>query len=136
MLVGQRSIGGFLKEGSTLCLKGSVEVDDYRTNDIGALMFRMRVKEVSTIDEELKRKISSIEIDVRKSDSLSLENFGDKLELIDPKFWSDGSCKINFKVQSNNSEAIIELGDEYKFVPNIENLFYLEDLFGKDTLKV
>ena len=126
----------FLKEGSILCLKGSVEVDDYRTNDIGALMFRMRVKEVSTIDEELKRKISSIEIDVRKSDSLSLENFGDKLELIDPKFWSDGSCKINFKVQSNNSEAIIELGDEYKFVPNIENLFYLEDLFGKDTLKV
>ena len=126
----------FLKEGSILCLKGSIEVDDYRTNDIGALMFRMRVKEVSTIDEELKRKISSIEIDVRKSDLLSLENFGDKLELIDPKFWSDGSCKINLKVQSNNSEAIIELGDEYKFVPNIENLFYLEDLFGKDTLKV
>ena len=126
----------FLKEGSILCLKGSIEVDDYRTNDIGALMFRMRVKEVSTIDEELKRKISSIEIDVSKSDLLSLENFGDKLELIDSKFWSDGSCRINLKVQSNNSEAIIELGDEYKFVPNIENLFYLEDLFGKDTLKV
>ena len=99
-------------------------------------MFRMRVKEVSTIDNELKRKISSIEIDVSKSDFLSLENFGDKLELIDSKFWSDGSCRINLKVQSNNSEAIIELGDEYKFVPNIENLFYLEDLFGKDTLKV
>ena len=126
----------FLKEGSILCLKGSIEVDDYRTNDIGALMFRMRVKEVSTIDNELKRKISSIEIDVSKSDLLSLENFGDKLELIDSKFWSDGSCRINLKVQSNNSEAIIELGDEYKFVPNIENLFYLEDLFGKDTLKV
>ena len=126
----------FLKEGSILCLKGSIEVDDYRTNDIGALMFRMRVKEVSTIDKELKRKISSIEIDVSKSDLLSLENFGDKLELIDSKFWSDGSCRINLKVQSNNSEAIIELGDEYKFVPNIENLFYLEDLFGKDTLKV
>ena len=126
----------FLKEGSILCLKGSIEVDDYRTNDIGALMFRMRVKEVSTIDNELKRKISSIEIDVSKSDLLSLENFGDKLELIDSKFWSDGSCRINLKVQSNNSEAIIELGDDYKFVPNIENLFYLEDLFGKDTLKV
>ena len=126
----------FLKEGSILCLKGSIEVDDYRTNDIGALMFRMRVKEVSTIDNELKRKISSIEIDVSKSDLLSLENFGDKLELIDSEFWSDGSCRINLKVQSNNSEAIIELGDEYKFVPNIENLFYLEDLFGKDTLKV
>ena len=126
----------FLKEGSILCLKGSIEVDDYRTNDIGALMFRMRVKEVSTIDNELKRKISSIEIDVSKSDLLSLENFGDRLELIDSKFWSDGSCRINLKVQSNNSEAIIELGDEYKFIPNIENLFYLEDLFGKDTLKV
>ena len=126
----------FLKEGSILCLKGSVEVDDYRTNDIGALMFRMRVKEVTTIDSEFIKKINSIEIDLSKSDLLSLDNFGEKLEHIDSKFWSEGSCEINLKVQTNKSEAIIELGNRYKFVPNIENLFYLEDLFGKDSLKV
>jgi len=126
----------FLKEGSILCLKGSVEVDDYRTNDIGALMFRMRVKEVTTIDNEFIKKINSIEIDLSKSDLLSLDNFGEKLEHIDSKFWSEGSCEINLKVQTNKSEAIIELGSRYKFVPNIENLFYLEDLFGKDSLKV
>ena len=126
----------FLKEGSILCLKGSVEVDDYRTNDIGALMFRMRVKEVTTIDNEFIKKINSIEIDLSKSDLLSLDNFGEKLEHIDSKFWSEGSCEINLKVQTNKSEAIIELGNRYKFVPNIENLFYLEDLFGKDSLKV
>ena len=126
----------FLKEGSILCLKGSVEVDDYRTNDIGALMFRMRVKEVTTIDSEFIKKINSIEIDLSKSDLLSLDNFGEKLEHIDSKFWSEGSCEINLKVQTNKSEAIIELGNKYKFVPNIENLFYLEDLFGKDSLKV
>ena len=73
----------FLKEGSILCLKGTIEVDEYRTHDIGALMFRMRVKEVSTIDKELKRKISSIEIDFSKSDLLYLVNFVDNLELID-----------------------------------------------------
>ena len=126
----------FLKEGSILCLKGSVEVDDYRTNDIGALMFRMRVKEVTTIDSEFIKKINSIEIDLSKSDLLSLDNFGEKLEHIDSKFWSEGSCEINLKVQTNKSEAIIELGNRYKFVPKIENLFYLEDLFGKDSLKV
>ena len=32
-----------LKEGSILSLKGSVEVDEYRSNALGALMFRMRV---------------------------------------------------------------------------------------------
>ena len=65
-----------------------------------------------------------------------LDNFGEKLEHIDSKFWSEGSCEINLKVQTNKSEAIIELGNRYKFVPKIENLFYLEDLFGKDSLKV
>ena len=34
----------FLKEGEILNLKGTIEVDDYRTNDLGSLMFRMRVK--------------------------------------------------------------------------------------------
>ena len=43
-----------------MSLKGSVEVDDYRSNDLGALMFRMRVKEVKSIDEELSKKTKEI----------------------------------------------------------------------------
>ena len=125
-----------LKEGSILSLKGSVEVDDYRSNDLGALMFRMRVKEVKSIDEELSKKTKEILIDTMKSDSITLDDFSEKLELIENNFWKEGTCGINLKVQTNESEAIIELGDEYKFKPTLENLFYLEEIFGKDVIQI
>ena len=125
-----------LKEGSILSLKGSVEVDDYRSNDLGALMFRMRVKEVKSIDEELSKKTKEILIDATKSDSITLDDFSEKLELIENIFWKEGTCGINLKVQTNESEAIIELGDEYKFKPTLENLFYLEEIFGKDVIQI
>ena len=125
-----------LKEGSILSLKGSVEVDDYRSNDLGALMFRMRVKEVKSIDEELSKKTKEILIDTMKSDSITLDDFSEKLELIENLFWKEGTCGINLKVQTNESEAIIELGDEYKFKPTLENLFYLEEIFGKDVIQI
>ena len=44
--------------------------------------------------------------------------------------------QLNLKVQTNESEAIIELGDEYKFKPTLENLFYLEEIFGKDVIQI
>ena len=125
-----------LKEGSILSLKGSVEVDDYRSNDLGALMFRMRVKEVKSIDEELSKKTKEILIDTMKSDSITLDDFSEKLELIENIFWKEGTCGINLKVQTNESEAIIELGDEYKFKPTLENLFYLEEIFGKGVVQI
>ena len=125
-----------LKEGSILSLKGSVEVDDYRSNDLGALMFRMRVKEVKSIDEELSKKTKEILIDTMKSDWITLDDFSEKLELIENIFWKEGTCGINLKVQTNESEAIIELGDEYKFKPTLENLFYLEEIFGKDVIQI
>ena len=125
-----------LKEGSILSLKGSVEVDDYRSNDLGALMFRMRVKEVKSIDEELSKKTKEILIDTMKSDSITLDDFSEKLELIENIFWKEGTCGINLKVQTNESEAIIELGDEFKFKPTLENLFYLEEIFGKDVIQI
>ena len=125
-----------LKEGSILSLKGIIEVDDYKTNDIGALMFRMRVKEVQSIDDELVKRTNEILIDLQKSDILSLENMAEKLELIDSEFWNDGVCSINLKVQTDESEAIIELGKEYNFNPTLENLFYLEDILGKNVIQL
>ena len=44
-----------LKEGEILSLRGTVEVDDYRTGDLGSLMFRMRVKEIHTINYVLNK---------------------------------------------------------------------------------
>ena len=125
-----------LKEGSILSLKGIIEVDDYKTNDIGALMFRMRIKEVQSIDDELVKKTNEILIDLQKSDILSLENMAEKLELIDSEFWNDGACSINLKVQTDESEAIIKLGKEYNFNPTLENLFYLEDILGKNVIQL
>tara|TARA_B100000965_G_scaffold263540_1_gene222458 strand:- start:878 stop:4315 length:3438 start_codon:yes stop_codon:yes gene_type:complete len=125
-----------LKEGSILSLKGIIEVDDYKTNDIGALMFRMRVKEVESIDNELIKKTNKILIDAEKSDLLSLDEISEKLELIDEEFWRNGECSINLKVQTKESEAIIELGKEYSFDPTLENLFYLEDIFGKNVIQI
>ena len=125
-----------LKEGSILSLKGIIEVDDYKTNDIGALMFRMRVKEVQSVDDELVKKTNEILIDLQKSDILSLENMAEKLELIDSEFWNDGACSINLKVQTDESEAIIKLGKEYNFNPTLENLFYLEDILGKNVIQL
>ena len=119
-----------------MSLKGIIEVDDYKTNDIGALMFRMRVKEVQSIDDELVKKTNEILIDLQKSDILSLENMAEKLELIDSEFWNDGACSINLKVQTDESEAIIKLGKEYNFNPTLENLFYLEDILGKNVIQL
>ena len=125
-----------LKEGSILNLKGNVEVDDYRTNDLGSLMFRMRVKEVSAIDHELDKKVNEVLININNSEAFSLEEFSKILDSVDKNFWNNGTCRLNVKVSSESSEAIIDIGDNFKFNPTLENLFYLEDLFGKNILEI
>ena len=125
-----------LKEGEILVLKGIVEVDDYRTNDLGSLMYRMRVKEIHTIDSELIKKIDEVLIDIEKSDTASLEDFSERLTSIDKDFWKEGSCNLNVRVIKNGSEATIDIGDDYKFSPTLENLFFLEDIFGKNIIEI
>ena len=125
-----------LKEGAILCLKGTIEVDDYRTNDLGSLMFRMRVKEINTLNNELEKKVSEVVINLKNSKFLSLEKFSEQLDSVDKSFWEKGTCRLNVKVTSNNSEAVIDIGDNFKFIPNLENLFFLEDIFGKDILEI
>ena len=125
-----------LKEGAILCLKGTIEVDDYRTNDLGSLMFRMRVKEINTLNNELEKKVSEVVINLKNSKFLSLEQFSEQLDSVDKSFWEKGTCRLNVKVTSNNSEAVIDIGDNFKFIPNLENLFFLEDIFGKDILEI
>ena len=40
------------------------------------------------------------------------------------------------RVTSEKSEAIIDIGDEYKFKPSLENFFSLEDVFGKNIIEI
>ena len=125
-----------LKEGEILNLKGTVEVDDYRTNDLGSLMFRMRVKEISLLDTELDKKVSEVLINIVDSQAISLQEFSRLLDTIDKSFWENGNCRLNVKVSSDQSEAVVDIGDNFKFNPTLENLFYLEDIFGKNILEI
>ena len=125
-----------LKEGKILSLRGTVELDDYRTGDLGSLMFRMRVKEVHTVDSELEKKVKEVTIDIHNSKVTSLPKFAESLNAFDKDFWEDGSCRLNVRVTSDESEAIIDIGDEFKFTPSLENFFTLEDVFGKDIVEI
>ncbi len=125
-----------LKEGEILSLKGTVELDNYRTGDLGTLMFRMRVREVLTIDSELNKKVKEIIIDINNSKINSLQKFAESLDIFDKDFWENGSCRLNVRVTSDQSQAIVDIGDEFKFKPSLESFFKLEEVFGKDILEV
>ena len=125
-----------LKEGKILSLKGTIEVDDYRTEDLGGLMFRMRVREILTVDSELDKRIKEITIDIKNSKAISLNKFSEYLDTFNKDFWTDGSCRLNVRVTSDKSEAIIDIGDQYKFKPSLENFFILEDVFGKNIIEI
>ena len=125
-----------LKEGEILSFKGTIEVDDYRTGDLGSLMFRMRVKEIHSIDHELNKKIKEVVIDIKDSNAVSISDFSEHLDNIDKDFWKDGSCRVNVRVITDKSEAIIDIGDNFKFVPSLENFFLLEDIFGKNIIEI
>ena len=60
----------------------------------------------------------------------------DKLEKISDFFWKEGTCQLQVKVKANASEAIIEAGKKFKFQPTLENLNYLDDIFGSGALKI
>ena len=125
-----------LKEGEILSLKGTVELDNYRTGDLGTLMFRMRVREVLTIDSELNKKVKEIIIDINNSKINSLQKFAESLDIFDKDFWENGTCRLNVRVTSDQSQAIVDIGDEFKFTPSLESFFKLEEVFGKDILEI
>jgi len=126
-----------LKEGEILVIKGSIELDDYRSKEMGVSSFRMRVKEVKGIDSELQNKLKTLTIDLTKSKIDSLENLSKSIYGIDSDFWEEASgCKINIKVISNNSEAIIELGNSFNFLPDLQKVNKIIDIFGADAISL
>ena len=127
---------GILKEGSILILKGTIELDDYKSKDLGDAMYRMRVREVHSLDTELERKVREVMINIEKSDLSSLDALSEKLGEIKDDFWMNGSCQLNFKVKTGESEAIISAGAKFKFPPTLINLTYLEEIFGTSALEI
>ena len=127
---------GILKEGSILILKGTIELDDYKSKDLGDAMYRMRVREVHSLDTELERKVREIMINIEKSDISSLDALSEKLGEIKDDFWEHGSCQLNIKVKTGKSEVIISAGKKFKFPPTLINLTYLEEIFGTNALEI
>ena len=125
-----------LKEGQILVLKGAVEIDDFRSKDLGDAMYRMRVKEVHTLDSELPKKVLKVIVNIEKSELLSLDKFSEKLDEIDANFWKEGVCQLHIRVSTDESEAIINIGDNFKFLPTLSNISYLKELFGSEALEI
>jgi DNA polymerase-3 subunit alpha len=125
-----------LKEGQILIVKGVVEIDDYRSKELGDAMFRMRVKEVHSLDAELSKKVKDVVINLEESELISLDEFSDKLEKVKREFWTTSGCNLFVKVITNDSEAIINIGEKFRFEPTIENLNFLDDIFGKNALEI
>ena len=125
-----------LKEGQILIVKGVVEIDDYRSKELGDAMFRMRVKEVHSLDAELSKKVKDVVINLEESELISLDEFSDKLEKVKREFWTTSGCNLFVKVITKNSEAIIDVGEKFRFEPTIENLNFLDNIFGKNALEI
>jgi DNA polymerase-3 subunit alpha len=125
-----------LKEGQILIVKGVVEIDDYRSKELGDAMFRMRVKEVHSLDAELSKKVKDVVINLEESELISLDEFSDKLEKVKREFWRTSGCNLFVKVITKDSEAIIDIGEKFRFEPTIENLNFLDDIFGKNALEI
>ena len=125
-----------LKEGQIVIVKGIVEIDDYRSKELGNAMFRMRVKEVHSLDSELSKKINDVVVNLEESELMSLDEFSDKLEKVKREFWTTSGCNLFVKVITNDSEAIIDIGEKFRFEPTIENLNLLDDIFGKNALEI
>ena len=125
-----------LKDGQILVVKGLVEIDDYRSKELGDAMFRMRVKEVHSLDSELSKKVNNVVINLKESELVSLDEFSNKLDTVKRDFWTKSGCNLHVKVITNGSEAIIDIGERFKFEPTIDNLNFLDNIFGKNALEI
>ena len=125
-----------LKESSILVLKGAIEIDDYRSKELGDTMFRMRLKEVNLIEDELSSRINSIIINPENNSEESLAKLTNNLSKVPNEVWGSGNCSIRLKVFNKESEAIVELGEEYLLKPSQENLNLLRGIFGSNSIKI
>jgi hypothetical protein len=99
-------------------------------------MFRMRLKEVNMVEDELSSRINSITIKPENNSEESLEKLTSNLSKVPNEIWGSGNCSIKLKVFNAESEAIIELGEEYLLKPSQENLNLLRGIFGSDSIKI
>jgi DNA polymerase-3 subunit alpha len=125
-----------LKANSILIFAGSVEIDDYKSKELNRRMYKMKVGSVSSLESQMSQGNKSIMIDARNLPNDSIQSNMANLKNLNGDFWKHGNCKIHLKILHEDSEAIIELGDEFKLMPTSENIKILKDMFGDGAIKL
>jgi hypothetical protein len=96
----------------------------------------MKVGSVSSLESQMSQGNKSIMIDARNLPNDSIQSNMANLKNLNGDFWKHGNCKIHLKILHEDSEAIIELGDEFKLMPTSENIKILKDMFGDGAIKL
>tara|TARA_B100000609_G_C17220381_1_gene439639 strand:- start:2103 stop:5555 length:3453 start_codon:yes stop_codon:yes gene_type:complete len=125
-----------LKTNSILIFAGSVDIDDYKSKELNRKMYKMKVRSVSSLDSQMSQSDNFIMIDARHMSDNSIQSNMTNLRNMNEDFWKLGNCKIHIKILHDDSEAIIELGDEFKIMPSSENIKMLKEIFGDETVKL
>ena len=125
-----------LKANSILIFAGSVEIDDYKSKELNRRMYKMKVGSVSSLESQMSQGNKSIMIDARNLPNDSIQSNMTSLKNLNGDFWKHGNCKIHLKILHENSEAIIELGEEFKLMPSSDNIKILKDMFGDEAIKL
>ena len=123
-----------LKTNSILIFSGAVEIDDYKSKELNRRMYKMKVGSVASIESQMSQGNKSITIDARDLSDDSIQSQMANLKNLNGDFWKHGNCKIHLKIHHDSSEAIIELGDEFKLMPSTENIKILKDMFGDEAI--
>ena len=125
-----------LNTNSILIFAGSIEVDDYKSKELSRRMYKMKVGAVASLESQMNQGNKSILIDARNLSNEFIQSNMTSLKNLNGDFWKHGNCKIHLKILHENSEAIIELGDEFKLLPSPENIKLLKDMFGDEAIKL
>ena len=96
----------------------------------------MKIRSVSSLDSQMSHSDNFIMIDARHMSDNSIQSNMTNLRNMNEDFWKLGNCKIHIKILHDDSEAIIELGDEFKIMPSSENIKMLKEIFGDETVKL
>jgi hypothetical protein len=96
----------------------------------------MKVGSVTSLESQMSQGNKSIMIDARSLPNDSIQTHMTSLKNLNGDFWKHGNCKIHLKILHEDSEAIIELGDNFKLMPSSENIKILKDMFGDEAIKL
>ena len=125
-----------LKTNSILIFSGSVELDNYRSKELNRRMYKMKVATISSIESQMTQESRAIIIDARNLSNESIQASMRDLRNLNGDFWQHGNCKVHLKILHQESEAIIELGDEFMLIPSNENIKLLQGLFGDGSITI